>query len=728
MLNPLRSLTIRTTLLLVAMVAMSILVMAGLGYTTVDRVTEQSAQSRIDHAARTAAALIGAAETHRFDVRFDAEGRPLALFLPARAHGASFEPRPDDAALLEVIAAANKGAASLYRFRPDTRDFERFATTLRDGNGVPAPIRSFGPAYPAHGALVSGAVHVGQVPMLGRLRLAYFVPILADEKRVVGALGVDIGWVDDLIAPRNALREALGLWSGILLLIVASIGALIQTLELRPLRAIARFSHRFVSGEPEGEVPGRGRQDEIGDVAEGMGRVIALQADLERVAFCDPLTGLGNRARHFADVEALLAEGASGALLMIDLDRFKETNDAFGQAAGDELLMRARDLILGELQDGDRLARLGGDDFAILTRRATDVEAAQALAQRLMARLAEPIELPQGEVHSGCSIGIALLPLHAASSEEAQRKVELALREAKRRERARCVLFHQELQEAVQNRTKLARMLRHALETDEIALQVQPQIDLRSGKLYGFEALARWTHPTLGVIPPSEFVPVAEANGLIPALGQRVLEQACALARQWKDANFAFGRLSINVSPIELGQPNYVSQVWEALNRHRIEGGLLCIEVTESVFLQQDEADVTSLFVALREMGVRLSLDDFGTGYSSLGYLNQLPLDELKIDRAFVHGVDADPRKRNLLAGVLALGKGLGLEIVAEGAETEAELSVLRSLDCGIVQGYVVGRPVSPLMAPIEGERLYGAFRGLGTAKERKNPANSQVA
>ncbi len=331
MLNPLRSITARTTLLLVAMVAMSILVMAGLGYTTVDRVTEASAKNRIDHAARTAAALVHASNPQRYVIRYDTEDRPLALRLVEGEGQSTLQLLPGDNELLSVIATVNEGAASLFRYRPDTRDFERFATTLKDSKGAPAVNRAFGPSYPAHAALLSGATHVGQVPMMGRLRLAYFVPILADETRVIGAMSVDIGWVDDLMAPRNFLREAIGWWAGALLIIVASLGGLIQTLELRPLRAIARFSHRFVSGEAEREVPGRGRNDEIGDVAEGLGRVIALQADLERLAFSDPLTGLGNRTRHFADVAALLAEGESGALLMLDLDRFKETNDAFGQ-------------------------------------------------------------------------------------------------------------------------------------------------------------------------------------------------------------------------------------------------------------------------------------------------------------------------------------------------------------------------------------------------------------
>lgn len=727
MLNPFRSLTSRTTALLVAMVAMSILVMAGLGYTTVDRVTEHYGQGRIDHAARTAAALVSVHESRRFRVRLDSEGRPLAFALPEGENDASLSPQSGDDALLAEIAQANRGAATLYRFRPETRDFERIATTLRDAEGQLAPVPAFGASHPAHGALVSGAVHVGQVPVLGRLRLAYLVPVMTVDERIAGALSIDIGAVEELVSPRDGLREDIAQWSIVLLLLVASLGALIQAWEMRPLRAIARFSHGFVTGDAERAVPGLGRRDEIGDVAEGLARVIALQADLERLAFSDALTGLGNRTRYLADLAALLAEGAPAALLMLDLDRFKETNDAFGQAAGDELLMRARDLILAELEEGDRLARIGGDDFAVLTRRATAAGEAQALAQRIMARLFATIRLPQGEVHAGCAIGIVLLPQHGSRAEEVHHRAELALRAAKSRESEPCILYHPGLDEALQGRLKLARLLRAALEANEISIHLQPQMDWRKGRIYGFEALARWTHPELGVVPPSEFVPVAEAHGLIPALGHCVLEQACALARQWQDAKFEFGRISVNVSTIEFSQPNYAIEVRDALARHGIPGDALCLEVTESVFLQQDETEITSLFKALHALGVRLSLDDFGTGYSSLGYLNRLPLDEMKIDRCFVQGVDASESARNLLAGIVALGKGLGLELVAEGAETEAQLAVLRELGCAIVQGYAIGRPVTPLMAPLEADRLRALF-ATSPGRGRANAPKKRVA
>ncbi|MGL5446767.1 MAG: putative bifunctional diguanylate cyclase/phosphodiesterase, partial [Rhabdaerophilum sp.] len=428
--------------------------------------------------------------------------------------------------------------------------------------------------------------------------------------------------------------------------------------------------------------------------------------------------------RYFANLEEVLADSRGGgrkaALLMLDLDRFKETNDAFGQGAGDELLVRARDIILAELEEGDRLARLGGDDFVILSLNARDEVQAQDLCRRLVERLAVPISMPQGEVHSGCSIGIAMLPRDGESAEEAHRNADLALRQAKNDGRARFVFFDHELHAAAQKRTTLARMLRHAIENNELSVHVQPQVRLRDGRLHGFEVLARWFHPTSGTIPPSEFIPVAEANGLIPALGNRILDEACRIAREWADARFEFGHVSVNVSTIQLWQPNFVSIVADTLRRHGLPGYRLCLEVTESVFVNHCEAKVMQVFGELRALGVSLSLDDFGSGYSSLGYLNTLPLDQLKIDRAFVSGVDRDPRKKSLLAGIIALGKGLRLELVAEGAETAAEIETLRVLGCNLVQGYHFAKPMPHILAQAEAERIRKSLRSTSRAKAER--------
>lgn len=726
--HKLRSLTWRITALVVGFVAVSIVIMAGLGYSRVDQATEEYSAIRIDRAARVAAAMTAAKLYDRFAVLHDREGRPTALRIIQEDRDDVLSPQPAYSSLLNEIGAANQGAATLFRLNPHTHAFDRFETTEHGpNNSVSAPF-ALGPSHPAYAALATKSVHVGQVPVSGGLRLAYFLPIIEVSGAIAGAMSVDIGRVDELVHRRKELRDDIALWAGLILAVVAIAGGLMVYRQMRQLRALAGFAHDLASARDVQDVPGRGRRDEIGLLAEGLSRVVELRGHLERLAYGDPLTGLANRARYFATLEEFLEStrgtGRKASLLMLDLDRFKETNDAFGQSAGDELLIRARDIILAELEEGDTLARLGGDDFVILSMQARDEVQAQDLCRRLTERLAVPISMPQGEVHSGCSIGIAMLPRDGESAEEAHRNADLALRQAKSEGRSRFVFFDHELNAAAQKRMTLARMLRHALENDELSVHVQPQVRLKDGRLHGFEVLARWFHPTSGAIPPSEFIPVAEANGLIPALGNRVLDEACRIAREWADARFEFGHVSVNVSTIQLWQPNFAAIVAEALRRHGLPGYRLCLEVTESVFVNHGEAKLMQVFGELRALGVTLSLDDFGSGYSSLGYLNTLPLDQLKIDRAFVSGVDRDPRKKSLLAGIIALGKGLRLELVAEGAETVAEVEALRGLGCPLVQGYYFAKPMPPLLAQAEAELIRKRLRSPGkTRPERMRDA-----
>lgn len=697
-------------MLLVAAVAAGILVMAGLGHSKLNLVTEENAFIRIDRAARAAAAITAVHFSDRFEVVRDADGRPSLIHLRHDAGAAILRPGADYDALLQTIAKVNQGAANFFRFNAQANVFERFSTTFRGPNGAMPPPMAFGPAHPAFNALTGHSVFVGQAPVLGRLRLAYIVPILDAAGATAGAMAFDVGWVDDLVAARTELRENVLIWTAAILILVATIGALLLYLEMKPLRSLARLAHDLAAGRDVPAVPNRDRQDEIGDLAEGLSRVVELQGRLENLAYSDPLTGVGNRGRYFQQLEKASAEpvspGEFGALLLLDLDRFKEANDAFGQAGGDELLLKARDLILAELSEGDFLARLAGDDFAVICPARNDEMAIEALCYRLVERFAQPVSIPQGQVHTGISIGYALFSQHHGVADIIHRNADLALRHAKAEGRGRVVRFSDELNDAAQRRMSLARMLREALDQNELTVHLQPQVRLKDARIFGFEALARWPHPTRGMIPPSEFVPVAESTGLIAALGNRVLDESARIAREWLDAGFVFGHIAVNVSPIQLWQPDFVTLVADVLGRHRLPAGTICLEVTESIFVNHDEERVAQVFRDLRGLGVTLSLDDFGSGYSSLGYLNTLPLDQLKIDRRFITGVDRDPRQRSLLGGIVALGKGLRLQLVAEGVETEAEIEVLREIGCPIVQGYYFGRPQPALMAPVEADRI----------------------
>jgi diguanylate cyclase (GGDEF)-like protein/PAS domain S-box-containing protein len=430
------------------------------------------------------------------------------------------------------------------------------------------------------------------------------------------------------------------------------------------------------------------------------------ERQLEQLAYSDPLTGLANRAlftRQLATViEGCALEGRSGALLLIDLDRFKEVNDSLGHAAGDKLLIQVAATLRQDLGPRAFIARLGGDEFAVLADgRGMSDAALIGLADRLIGKLSVPVDLTEGEAYVGATIGIARLPEHGATAETAARSADLALYMAKEGGRGRAQLFEPVYAQAVDQRLDLGRHLRHAAETGALTAHYQPQVDLRTGRVTGFEALLRWTHPERGPISPTEFIPIAESSGLIVDLGQWVLREACRQGRAWLDAGLPPRSVSVNVSPVQIWNADFETSVSAVLAETGFPPELLCLELTESLFVDHSEQRISRTLTALSGLGARLALDDFGSGYSSLGYLTRLPFHCLKIDRAFVDGISTAPEKRKLLGGIIALSHGLGMTVVAEGAELPAEVDVLGSFDCDLVQGFVFSLPVAADQAPL---------------------------
>ncbi|MBR0874634.1 EAL domain-containing protein [Bradyrhizobium tropiciagri] len=430
------------------------------------------------------------------------------------------------------------------------------------------------------------------------------------------------------------------------------------------------------------------------------------ERQLEQLAYSDPLTGLANRALFTRQLAALIdgcaVDGRGGALLLIDLDRFKEVNDSLGHAAGDKLLIQVSAALRQELGTRTFIARLGGDEFAVLAEDYGMSDAAlTGLADRLIAKLSVPVDLAEGEACVGATIGIARLPEHGATAETAVRNADLALYMAKEAGRGRAKLFEPVYAQAVDQRLDLSRHLRHAVETGALQAHYQPQMDLRTGRVTGFEALLRWTHPERGPISPTEFIPIAESSGLIVDLGLWVLREACRQGRAWLDAGLPPRSVSVNVSPAQIWNVDFETAVSAVLAETGFPAELLCLELTESLFVDHTEQRISRTLTALSGLGARLALDDFGSGYSSLGYLTRLPFDCLKVDRAFVDGISTAPEKRKLLGGIIALSHGLGMTVVAEGAELPAELDVLGGLDCDVVQGFVFSPPVAADQAPL---------------------------
>ena len=463
--------------------------------------------------------------------------------------------------------------------------------------------------------------------------------------------------------------------------------------------AIIDFAITCMAEEVDGKVVGV-----IGTMQDVTDRKDA-QRQLEHLAYTDPLTGLANRALFKTSlatmIEGCRREGRTGALLLIDLDHFKEVNDSLGHAAGDELLGRVARILRSQLGASAFIARLGGDEFAVLLERVPAGADLSGVAEDLIAAMTGPIELANGEAFVSATVGIANLPEDGASAEQAMRNADLALYMAKAAGRSRSMVFEPAYAQAVDQRLDLAKHLRHAVQEGALEAHYQPQVELHSGRVVGFEALLRWHHPERGPVPPSEFIPVAESCGLIVDLGLWVLRESCRQGRAWLDAGLPARTVSVNVSPAQFWNMDFETAVSAVLAETGLPPALLCLELTESLFVDQSEHRISRTLTALSALGVRLALDDFGSGYSSLGYLTRLPFDRLKVDRSFVDGIATRPDKRKLLGGIIALSRGLGMTVIAEGAERPAEVDVLAQLGCDIVQGYVFSRPVVPDVAPV---------------------------
>lgn len=415
----------------------------------------------------------------------------------------------------------------------------------------------------------------------------------------------------------------------------------------------------------------------------------AAEAEVARLARHDVLTGLPNRALFHETVTRSLADiaqrGGACAVLYLDLDGFKGVNDSLGHQAGDELLRHVAGGLVSVAGAG-AVARLGGDEFAVLVPGG----AAEAgpLAERLIALFDHPLSVGEHRIGVGLSAGIALAPEHGTAAECLYRRADLALYRAKAEGRGTFRVFTPAMDEEAEARRVLERDLRQAMDEDKLSLHYQPQVDGRTGALIGFEALLRWVHPVRGNIPPDVFVPLAEETGLIIALGEWVLRAACREAAGWAQPL----KVAVNLSPRQFQRHELPERVLAILAQTGLAPGRLELEVTESIIIN-DMARAVGILRRLRNYGIRISMDDFGTGYASLATLQAFPFDKLKIDRSFVARLGSEPQAAVIVRAVLGLGRSLGMGVVAEGVETEAQRAFLAEESCGEMQGYLFGKP-----------------------------------
>jgi diguanylate cyclase (GGDEF)-like protein/PAS domain S-box-containing protein len=446
--------------------------------------------------------------------------------------------------------------------------------------------------------------------------------------------------------------------------------------------------------------PDREWMDVLEQVGAQLGRAVERQrseAELLRRATRDPLTGLANRTLLLDHLATVLPGGVGGpsatAVLFCDLDRFKVVNDSLGHAAGDVLLSLVGERLAAVLRPGDLLARPGGDEFVVVCEELPGPDAARGVAERLVAALRAPFPLLGQDVVVTASIGV-VTTAGAATAEELLRYADLAMYRAKEQGNGGYAVFDEGLRDHIQQRLRTESGLRRALAGDELRVHYQPIVELASGRVTGAEALVRWQPPGQALVPPADFVPLAEDTGLIVPLGDRVLREACRQAAAWAraDAGAAPATMSVNVSARQLRHPELVAGIEQALAAAGLPPHRLTLELTESV-LAQDADQTVRLLARVKELGVRIAIDDFGTGYSSLAYLRSFPVDVLKIDKRFVDRLGATEADDAIIATVIRLGQALGLDVVAEGVETAEQAALLTALGCSHAQGYHFARP-----------------------------------
>ncbi len=442
------------------------------------------------------------------------------------------------------------------------------------------------------------------------------------------------------------------------------------------------------------------------------------EEQVKHLAFHDPLTNLPNRLLFNDRLTLAVAQAHRHnqrlAVLFLDLDRFKVINDSLGHSVGDELLRQVAERIQEHVREGDTVARLGGDEFTLLVPGITADEDAAKIARKICDAIHDPFWIDGRELFVTTSLGVSVYPSDGHDAESLVRNADSAMYRAKEQGRDNYQLYTPAMNARAIERLSLESRLRQAVANEELELHFQPFIDLKTAELLGAEALLRWKHPDLGLIPPAEFIPIAELSGLIVPIGQWVLRTACAEARRWHEKGFAGLTVSVNLSSRQFQQADLVSQVTHALEETGLEADKLDLEITESNAMQNAEHSINTLW-GLKKQGVRISMDDFGTGYSSLNYLKRFPIDRIKLDQSFVRDLPADKDDAAIAMAVIAMGRSLELLVIAEGVETEEALAFLKGHECDQLQGFLLSRPL-----PAEDfRRFLDASRGPEASQER---------
>jgi diguanylate cyclase (GGDEF)-like protein len=523
-----------------------------------------------------------------------------------------------------------------------------------------------------------------------------------DDGRIVAVLHRSLG---DALAAFERLRFTL-IVLALLSVALSIVGSVAVARNItRPLETLASAASRIEQGDYSAPVDLR-RADEIGVLASSLNHMRGGIADREKhilkLAYEDPLTDLANRSRFSGELENAIAQAAQGkgglAILMMDLDRFKYVNDTLGHSVGDHVLREVSARLQRTVTQAECIARLGGDEFAILVKHAVRPGSGTDFsdtARAIIAALEDPILYEGQPLDVGTSIGIAHYPDHGRDAQTLVRNADIAMYAAKRNKTG-FASYDAHYDTSQQEHLSLLGELRRAVERNELRLYYQPKVSLHTANVSAVEALIRWEHPTRGMVPPDQFIPFAEQTGYIKLLTRWVLREAVRQCGEWLRQDLRL-QVSVNISARDLMNRDLPDQVSALLAEHQVPAALLCLEITESGFMD-DPAHAQKVLDRLFDLGVKLSIDDYGTGYSSLSYIMRLPVQELKIDRSFISRMAADEEISTIVRSTIDLGHNLGLKVVAEGVEDQSAWNILRSLGCDDAQGYFMSRPLSPEM------------------------------
>lgn len=418
------------------------------------------------------------------------------------------------------------------------------------------------------------------------------------------------------------------------------------------------------------------------------------EQELLKLANVDSLTQLPNRSYFQTYQEYLIKSSKPYALLCFDLDNFKKINDTIGHSAGDQMLRQVVSRIETLIRKNMMAFRLGGDEFAIIIEGKPDVHKLTHFSQMVLDKLAQPYRVFGQEFVVKASLGFAFYPNDGKTPQEIFKNADTAMYFAKSLGGNRCQFFQAELNQEAVKQLKTENLIRHGLQKDLFRVMYQPKVNVKTGQLCGMEALVRFEHPKHGLISPKDFIPMAEETGQIVEIGEKVLQMACSDAARWVDAGLMSGKVAINIAALQFKQPDFAKQVRQILDNTGLSPDHLECEITEGTLIDDPE-DALNVMLALRAQGVQLALDDFGTGYSSLAYLKRFPITTLKIDKAFIDDIDKNSTDKNMVEAIINIAHNLGLEVVAEGVESESQLMVLSEFGCEMLQGYLFSKPLS---------------------------------